>query len=262
MMKTDIYFCSFADSRMLPSLIRIGRQAEEFGIFKNIFLWNEYDFDVEFKGQFQDKLLRGSRGYGYWVWKPYVIQKALKNIPEGTILLYLDAGCHLNKEGMSKFNEYISVVKDSLSGILVSELTNDYIEKYYTKGDVFDFFKVRDVLSITDTPQRQGGVIFIRKTKENEQMIHDWLSVFYGSFHLVDDTISLCPNFEGFVENRHDQSIWSILTKLRGVNLFSSLELSPTIENPIWAIRDKTIKLRYRYSLKRFVKKMMKRIGL
>lgn len=35
--------------------------------------------------------------------------------------------------------------------------------------------------------------------------------------NLVDNSPSVSPNLEGFVENRYDQSIFSILCKLRGI---------------------------------------------
>ena len=48
-------------------------------------------------------------------------------------------------------------------------------------------------------------------------MIRDWLHIFYNHLNLVDNSPSVSPNLEEFVENRYDQSIFSILCKLRGV---------------------------------------------
>ena len=31
-----------------------------------------------------------SKGYGYWVWKPYIVKKALSTINENDILLYVN----------------------------------------------------------------------------------------------------------------------------------------------------------------------------
>lgn len=36
------------------------------------------------------------RGFGYWVWKPFVILEALKALPAGWGVAYLDGGCVLN----------------------------------------------------------------------------------------------------------------------------------------------------------------------
>ena len=38
--------------------------------------------------------------------------------------------------------------------------------------------------------------------------------------HLIDDTPSKSPNFKEFIEHRHDQSIFSLLTKLYDMNIY------------------------------------------
>jgi hypothetical protein len=60
-----IYLCSFADSRLRPSLRRLKKQAQRFGVFQKIFLYNESDLSTDFKFRHKDKLILGSRGFGY-----------------------------------------------------------------------------------------------------------------------------------------------------------------------------------------------------
>ena len=71
----------------------------------------------------------------------------------------------------------------------------------------------------------------------------------------MDDTPSQSPNLSGFIENRHDQSVFSILTKLRGIDVFPFVDLENQEKSPILPLRDKKLKLRYRYSLRRFLSK-------
>ena len=33
------------------------------------------------------------KGHGYYIWKPYLIQKTMNKMNDGDILLYSDAGC-------------------------------------------------------------------------------------------------------------------------------------------------------------------------
>ena len=40
-----------------------------------------------------------SKGYGYWAWKPYIVQKALSTLNENDILLYVDGRSGLRKTG-------------------------------------------------------------------------------------------------------------------------------------------------------------------
>jgi hypothetical protein len=75
-----IYFISFADSRMKKSLKRIKKQAKEIQVFDKIKVLNEKDLDKDFIEKFKDKLVLGSRDFGYWVWKSYLILKTLKEM--------------------------------------------------------------------------------------------------------------------------------------------------------------------------------------
>src|SRR5689334_20210600 len=41
------------------------------------------------------KTARAPRGAGYWLWKPHYVVEVLKQIGEGELLVYLDAGFEL-----------------------------------------------------------------------------------------------------------------------------------------------------------------------
>ena len=253
-----VYLCSFADSRMPETLKRVGKQAKESGFFEQVFLYDEHFLSASFKEKFKDKLILGSRGYGYWVWKPYVILETLKKIPENSVLLYMGAGCHINPKGKEQFENFVNRVK-AHQGILAFQLGDDCVERYWTKGDLLLHFNVIDNTQIIETPQIAGGILFMANNKTNQDFISQWMSVF-DHFHLVDDTPSITPNLDGFIENRHDQSAFSILAKLRGIDTLSISLMEQSDKNVIWAMRDKHIKLIYRYSFRRFCKKLIKRI--
>lgn len=53
----------------------------------------------------------------------------------------------------------------------------------------------------------------LKKTQKTIQIIQEWLEVFYKHFELIDDSPSRIPNLPEFRENRHDQSVWSVLNK-------------------------------------------------
>jgi hypothetical protein len=219
-----ICLCTFADSRYAQSLSRLKSQAEDMNLFSEIFVCDERDLDDSFKSDFQKYLNTSTRGYGYWVWKPHIILEQLKKISDGDVLLYADAGCHINYRGKRRFIEYWKTVKTNGSGFLISELEEDKKEGIWTKGDVLDCFKVRNNREITDTPQYQASVIFIRKNKNTVNIVRQWLSAYYSDFRLVDDSPSISCNMKDFAGHRHDQSILSILLKINGTSLFSSNE--------------------------------------
>ena len=106
------YLVSFADSRMHRSIKRLFKQAKKFDFFDNYFLLNENDISLGFRNKFKDKLIFGSKGYGYWCWKPDIILNILNKINNDDCLLYLDAGCHLNINGKKRLQEYFEIIKE------------------------------------------------------------------------------------------------------------------------------------------------------
>jgi hypothetical protein len=98
-----------------------------------------------------------------------------------------------------------------------------FTEKQYTKGDVFDYFNVRNREDIFPG-QIAATVIFIKKCSKSIEIMTNFLKGFYDNFSLVDDSPSKSKNFDEFIEHRHDQSIWSILAKINKVARISHSE--------------------------------------
>lgn len=234
-----ISLISFADSRLGETVARFTRQALQIDVFDSVRVSSENDFTEEFLRQFNNHLQPGTRGFGYWVWKPWIIQTALKKLSEGDILVYADIGFHINKAGKKRLLEYLDRASKSKSGVLGFQAVRPepdgpvlddgrslpaWQEKYWTKGDLIDYFGVRESTDIMDTPTIQAGLIFFRKCASSESLVNDWLSVFQTDFQLVDDTPSKSQNFRGFREHRHDQPVFSILGKLNNIDTISSSE--------------------------------------
>ena len=252
-MNYNIHFATFADLRLKKTLNRIGRQANKMGIFNTISISNEFDLDQDFKELFKDKLNAKTRGFGYWIWKSQIILQSLNKIKEGDVLLYIDAGCHLNYKGKQRLLEYIDLAANSETGVVMFKPDDDVtlnsfednIEFKYTKGDLLKHFGVLNNKLVTHSNQLVGGVILVRKDSINIKFIQSLIDTYKCDFALIDDSSSKYPNFEGFIEHRHDQSIISILAKLRGVEIISASEIYTNgdwlelINYPIWTKRDK-----------------------
>ena len=233
----NIYLCGFANIELAPSIVRFYKQAKESDFFDNIFIYNEYNLpkDEKFESLLYHKLVP-SRGFGYWCWKPFVILKTLENIKDGDILVYADVGCHINKEGEKRFYEYLDIVIEYKTLCFDIHL----LESNWTKADLFNYFGKLNYKDITDTPQRMATICIFEKNDINLEFVKRWLQVFYDDFSLVDDTPSKIPNFDGFIENRHDQSIFSILSKIYNVYTVYAGEFEVNSKNfPFNASRDK-----------------------
>ncbi len=266
------YFISFADSRMQTAIQRIAKQAEDMNFFDEIHVMDENSLDPEFRKQWEHILRFDVRGYGYWLWKPYIILRLLEKMPENGVLLYCDAGCHLNPKGIERLHKYVDELNADKVGIkaFTAQFPHlDVIERRWTKGDVFDYFKCRNRKDVTDTVQVAAGHIFIRKCESTVSFMKEWIQVWYDNLSLLNDSRSKSKNLPGFIENRHDQSVFSVLYKLRGGTPFPPETDDEDFSNmeafPIWDKRDRGYKdMRFFARLKRLAraKKIMTKVKI
>jgi len=265
------HLVSFADSRMRRSLSRLSGQAESFGLFDTIHLLDEGSLSIDFRERFKDKLIAGSKGYGYWSWKPEVILNLLNEIDEGDHLLYIDAGCHMNTDGKKRLIEYFDILEKDNNGIVafqaVQPTTENSSLKYdgrklfdqpnhqYIKGDLLEYFDAKENPTIVNAQAIGAGIILIKKCDQALRIIKEWRKIIWERFDLLDDTPSISPNLPGFIENRHDQAIWTLLCLKHHVKTLSAYEYwypkknitklkpdwSALHEFPIHAKRDKDL---------------------
>lgn len=237
-----IYFLTFAAPLNVFSdaLQRIQKQAKGFNLFyeiivedENTLMNNHKDF-WEKHGNF---ILNNKRGYGYWLWKPYIINNLLQKIDENDIILYCDVGCELNNKGLNNFYKMLNVVtKKKIIGF--SGCSNDI---FYTKRDLSSKFNLN--INILRKNHLQAGCLLMQKCRFIEQLMSEWYEN-CEIYNNIDDTPSKIPNYNVFIDHRHDQSVLNMI--LKKYNLISNYYgdiFSPDIKrfsSPILYIRNKT----------------------
>jgi hypothetical protein len=100
----------------------------------------------------------------------------------------------------------------------------DLADYKWCKADLLAYMDVIGDQSITHTQTVTAGIVFIRKCEQSRALIQKWVDIISVDFGLLDDSKSKLENIKGFVEHRHDQSIFSILCKLNQVALVSCYE--------------------------------------
>ena len=113
--------------------------------------------------------------------------------------------------GANKTLQYMRYMKERKKHILAYQM--QYTERSWTKGDHFDFFETRNDASVTDTGQFAATLMFLLNSQRSRNMANEWLSVAKINKELLTDEVSVSPNLPEFYENRHDQSIFSLLVK-------------------------------------------------
>jgi len=81
-------------------------------------------------------ILTQRRGGGYWLWKPYMLFKVLRESQEGDIIFYSDAGAYFVKNVEPLLN--LADEKEIVS----FQLPPDLIESTWTKRDTFKLLNV------------------------------------------------------------------------------------------------------------------------
>ena len=229
------WFVTFADSRMKQPLRRIRRQAEAMGFSPDrILVMTERDLDEDFKDKMAAHLVKGSRGFGCWCWRPQVVLQALRQMSDGEILLYCDAGCHLNAKGLPRLREYLAMADESdmlafqgrslLGGPRYDPMHHFNPIGMWTKGDVIDSFGVREDKELLSSGQYSGGVFLVKKTPRTVAFYERYLAVALQHFEFFDDSPSVAPNPQGFVAHRHDQAVFTLLCMQEGVRTLSTCE--------------------------------------
>ena len=121
---------------------------------------------------------------------------------ENDIIFYCDAGCEINERGKRRLHEYIDMLNTSESGLITFQLS--HLERLYTKNKVFETLGSEK----RDESQCLATVLLVKKNKNSTNIINQWYEN-CENYKLINDDTENEDAF--FIENRHDQSILSVL---------------------------------------------------
>lgn len=240
-----IVFLSFGggSENYIEAVNRICEQAAEFKLFDQIYKFTGEDLKQKHRKFWKPHrkfIETNKRGYGYWLWKPYIISHVLKELSDGDILLYADAGCELNIRGKSRLLEYIELVKKY--AFLAFQMGH-HPERKWTREDLLHFLGCDS--SVRNSGQIIATTMFIQKCAKTVNFVDEWYRLMcHNDYQFITDGKSTVQNDQEFVENRHDQSCFSCLVKKYNMyhipdeTYFQSSWFSTGLRYPIWALRN------------------------
>lgn len=200
---------------------RITNEVKSLKAFNQYITYTDSDLKKdEFWKTHSQFIENNKRGYGYWLWKPYIILKTLNSMNNDEILLYLDGGCEIKSNESNESNELNKLIERCKQNDILYTLTGKE-EKKYTKMDLFIELNMNKD-EIKDIAQCQAGVIFLKKNEKIMKMVNEWYQL-SCNYHLIDDSDSLSENDKEFIEHRHDQSIFSLLIKKYNYNKYDNI---------------------------------------
>lgn len=201
-----IRLVTYADQNMSKSLELCYESAYKNGV-NNAHVWDRQMLEATEFYQINREILDQQRGSGYWLWKPYIIYKALLDMNENDVLVYSDAGV----EFINSVQHIILAMDED-----VFLFGNNYNHADWCKYDVFD--AIIPDKNLHHTKQVQASVIFIKPTQKAKEFVKEWL-LYSQMPNLIDDSESKLPNYLTFAEHRHDQAILTCLQIKHGYKL-------------------------------------------
>ena len=137
-------------------------------LLSQVISWNQFDVvemytddDLRTDPCYWDKhasfTKQNRRGYGYFLWKPYLILKTLEKMKNGDILLYADGGCEVDVDDQDRtvqLQHLFEVVKEDK--IIGSQCNR---ERNMNKMDIFVYFDVVNNDTILNSHQRQATAV-------------------------------------------------------------------------------------------------------
>lgn len=181
------------------------------------------------------EILDQKRGGGYWIWKPYIILKTLlsDDVQWNDVIVYADAARTFTHHAGS----YVDVMTRNLDPELMnsSSVYREFAQLYdrqdimpfhlgyteyeWTKRDAFEIIvgmMPEDVKQhmLYKSSQISAAMLIVRKTFNSIRFVSEFLTYATDKRIVtdIDNTLNM-PNFRGFQENRHDQTVLSLLVK-------------------------------------------------
>jgi len=190
--------------------------------FDSVIQWRPEDIDVSFMDT-HGEILSASRGAGYWLWKPYFIEKTLSMVSHGDVVFYSDAGAAFDKD----ISPLLKSCLDSDEGITTFQLAGGHTEGEYTRKSVMTEVGVSPD-DVRHTNQHMASFCIFKKTTAALEFLEEWIS-YCQKPEMITDVPSSGDTFPEFKDHRHDQSILSLLIKKNG--------LSPLADPTQWGLR-------------------------
>jgi hypothetical protein len=198
-------------------------------------------WDIEQLRMEYPQLFTGSKGFGYWCWKAYLIDLLtgpggfVRGVSDGDVICYADAGVEfINNvshiiERMNREDQDIFLFGNNWQHAhwckrdVVNAVWSRHSQRLSNRGpitDLLDFYVDGGASWAMFGKQCQASVIFFRVSDYTRTFVAEWLKwcLFEGG-RLIDDSPSRAPNHPEFQEHRHDQAILTTLAYREGIKL-------------------------------------------
>lgn len=202
----QIHIVTFGDGAFLEQAKEFAQSlSKKFANYK-VHRYDMSMIDDEFKEKNKD-ILSNHRGFGYWLWKPYICKQVYDSMKDGDILWYIDGGLIL-KDNID-FENIVKWCSQCSSGGLACEQNTP--QGKFCKKDVFLQLNM-DYEKYAPLMQYASGFFMLQRRETNHSFLQEWLDTACIP-GMLDDSPAKYPEDSQWspVKHRHDQAIFSLL---------------------------------------------------
>ena len=234
-----MHFVTYGDDAFAAAKVRIAAEATATGRFRTVSVLSPENVSADVR---ESPLFSARRGGGYWIWKPDVILSKLLSLPENEILFYFDAGCRLFPS--REWNDWANALAES--DVLAFRMWHRTYR--WTKRECLDFFAASCPPGWERGFQYFATFAAFRKTEFSVRFVREWrdATVFHPELVSDVDAKNRSAQQKGFLEHRHDQSIFSALVEKHRASgrICTRWEHSDTLDcfskQAVWNARQRT----------------------
>jgi len=209
-MKTHLI--SFGNWHYYKSLNILQETSLTRGNVDSVTCFKEPDIPVQFYEQHQKHFSAG-RGFGFWVWKSFFIQKCIEEKDNDTIFIYVDAG----NQVLEDLTPLFEMCKADPKGLILFDNSDGspdgkiWKNNMWTKSDCFNMLGLNTEQYINGNQVNASYIVF-RKTDFTTKFFKCF-SQACSNYNIISDAPNITQDFnKAFIDHRHDQSILSLLS--------------------------------------------------
>jgi len=210
--KSRVTFVSFGTSEFSDARRALARSLRSFGYNRHGF-YSCHSPAVRRSISENPEIFKNRRGFGLWLWKPYIILDAMEHASSGDLVFYTDIAVRM----VSPPEKMLELVASF--DVTTFRIGSGVKQELYTKIDTFHLLDAAEPRFYEDE-MANGAFICFRCCQNAKQVLRAWLSAARDSRALADGP-SVFGKDESpvFICHRHDQSILSIIASRQGVPL-------------------------------------------
>ena len=186
---------------------RLANSSTSVGGFDESVVCGPTDLDAIFRAR-NEAILASRRGSGYWLYKPYILLHYVTQVADrDDVVVYMDSRYEFATDFRATLDEWLAA-PPHIALVENKPGRPAFRETEFSKRDAFVLMDVEADRNVT---QAWCGFVAVRAGFHSMRYLSEWLTYAQDPRILTDVASVFGPEGPDFRENRHDQTVCSLL---------------------------------------------------